>query len=823
MQEKRTRHRASGWAIIGLCALSLAAQARIKAVDPGELPELAPDEGLVVVAVDSNVPLHDVRFIKDGKVLGSGVMKHLEAGRSFGLYVASAGVYEWREAELFFGWKYKLSDDPEFTFKVEPGKITYAGDLLFRPLAGWRADVSVSNRGLAAIDWLQTQHPALYARYPLVYSGHYPDPFPAFYRQARASHAGASAPESVALKPPPSPGTLPLAVGTLWKPDRIVQASLNPTGNLLALHVRESDDAWGVELVDLAAGTATSISRSPVAFDSMEWSGDDNLLLSAGAADQLDKIMVVRIAADESGAHRYTLITLPRRGVLVDSLPRDRNRVLFGSLTRRGELMVHAIDISSQEAANRFRPMFRSRLNIGVEGDLAWFADGEGRLRMAVVKREDEYVLMHSRDGVFTEVMKLSGEDELEPVGLSYDAGVIYARTDRDREQRDLVAYDVASGKIARTLFSKPGVDVVSAIFDSHRDPIGVTYYQDGRLVSEYFGAGDDRIGRLLQQAFPGKTVTVVDRSRDGRQMILWVDSGDQPPALYHLDAAAHRASLVDASLPWLADVRFAPTEVVKFDGADGLAMEAFLTLPPGENKRPLVVFPHGGPIGIADTLHFDREVQFLASLGYAVLRINYRGSSGYGKAFREAGYHSYGTLIEDDIDAAIEHVLANYSLDAQRMCVVGSSYGGYSALVAAVRWPQRFRCVVSISGVSDRALFFTASDSGRSEEGRKLLEKIIGDPNADLAQMQETSPLYRYQDIQVPVMLVHGLEDRRVDYEHTRRMLRMLDLAGRTPVGLEFQGEGHGFEKAENIEKLWNGVAGFLRQHLGDPNTAAP
>lgn len=823
MQEKRTRHRASGWAFIGLCALSLAAQARIKAVDPGELPELAPDEGLVVVAVDSNVPLHDVRFIKDGKVLGSGVMKHLEAGRSFGLYVASAGVYEWREVELFFGWKYKLSDDPEFTFKVEPGKITYPGDLLFRPSAAWTANVSVSNRGLAAIDWLQAQHPTLYARYPLVYSGHYPDPFPAFYRQARASHPDASAPESVALKPPPSPGTLPLAVGTLWKPDRIVQARLNPAGNLLALHVRESDDAWGVELVDLAAGTAAPISRSPVAFDSMEWSGDDNLILSAGAAGQLDKIMVVRIDTGKTAAQRYSLIALPSRGVLVDSLPQDRNHVLFGSVTQHGELMVHAIDISSQKAANRFSRTFRSRLNTGIKDDIAWFTDGEGRLRMAVVKRDDEYVLMNKRDGVFAEVMKLSGEDGLDPTGLSYDASIIYARTDRDREQRDLVAYDVASGKIVRTLFSKPGVDVVSAIFDSHRDPIGVTYYQGGRLVSEYFSAGDEHLGRILQQAFPGKTVLVADRSRDGQQMVMWVDGGDQPPALYHLDAAARRASLVEISAPWLADARFAPTEVVKFDGADGLAMEAFLTLPPGENKRPLVVFPHGGPIGIADTLHFDREVQFIASLGYAVLRVNYRGSSGYGKAFREAGYHSYGTLIEDDIDAAIEHVLANYPLDVQRMCVVGSSYGGYSALVAAVRRPQRFRCVVSISGVSDRALFFTASDSGRSEEGRKLLEKIIGDPNADLAQMQETSPLYRYQDIQVPVMLVHGLEDRRVDYEHTRRMLRMLDLAGRTPVGLEFAGEGHGFEKAENIEKLWNGVAGFLRQHLGDPNAAAP
>src|SRR5690554_1497508 len=217
-------------------------------------------------------------------------------------------------------------------------------------------------------------------------------------------------------------------------------------------------------------------------------------------------------------------------------------------------------------------------------------------------------------------------------------------------------------------------------------------------------------------------TVNTVERSQDGQVMILWADAGDQPPRLYHLDVARRKASLVGSSQPWLEGWTFAPTEVVAFRAGDGLEMEAFLTIPHGDVDRPLVVLPHGGPIGIADTLHFDPEVQFIASLGYAVLRVNFRGSAGYGRAFREAGHGNLGTLIEDDIDAAIRHVLERYSLDAERMCVVGSSYGGYSALVAAVRWPERFRCVVSIAGVSDRALMFTASDSGRSSEGRRVL-----------------------------------------------------------------------------------------------------
>ena len=197
-------------------------------------------------------------------------------------------------------------------------------------------------------------------------------------------------------------------------------------------------------------------------------------------------------------------------------------------------------------------------------------------------------------------------------------------------------------------------------------------------------------------------------------------------------------------------------------------------------------------------------------------------------KAFREAGHRGFGTAIEDDIDAAIKHAIAHYPLDGERMCAVGSSYGGYSSLVSAVRWPERFRCVVSIAGVSDRVLFFTASDSGRNAKVRELMEERLGDPHSDLAAMLETSPAFHHERLRVPVMLVHGKEDLRVDFEHTLRLQRLFALDGRHAVGLVFDREGHGIVDIDNIEKAWHGIAGFLRQHLdgarpGQPSAAAP
>jgi dipeptidyl aminopeptidase/acylaminoacyl peptidase len=305
------------------------------------------------------------------------------------------------------------------------------------------------------------------------------------------------------------------------------------------------------------------------------------------------------------------------------------------------------------------------------------------------------------------------------------------------------------------------------------------------------------------------------------------VEGSDQPPLLYALDVARGEASLLDSAAPWLENKRFAPAEVLSVKSRDGLPVEAYLTLPTGPGKHPLVVHPHGGPVDVRDDRMFDPEVQFLASLGYAVLQVNYRGSDGYGKAFREAGRNQWGAGIEDDIESALNAALSKYPLDPQHMCVVGASYGGYSALESALRWPARFRCVVSIAGVSDRVLFFTASDFSQGAKGREGAEREIGDPKTELDQMLATSPLYHYRDVKLPVMLVHGREDVRVDYEHSRRLVRMLNIAGRKPVMLSFDKEGHGLDAMDDIDTAYQGIAGFLQEYLGGatatPAAAAP
>ncbi len=804
-------------ALIALLILLLAgsAQAALRAIAPGERVALAANEGLLLIAIDSDGSLARAE-LRDSGLRRSQVFEEPATGRSHRLFAATAGDYRWREAQLHDEPRIAL-DPKQFDFSVKAGVVTYAGDLVVRRDRSDPERVVLANHGLGALDWLAAEHPLVSRGVDFVYAGSAPDPFVPLYRSQRDLQA-AQAQRKTEPPPLPSSGTLPFDIATLWQPPRVTQARINPAGTIAAL---QDDDLWAVEFFDLRSGKKIATSHSAEPLVSMAWADDDTLATTAGESGEPQRVQLLSVLQIGGGEFAVDSVEVPRRGFVIDTLPDDDDHLLFATPSR-GQLLVHRMDISDQRAVDRFRPRLATRLNRGAADDVAWYTDGAGNLRLAMVRRPDGYVLVAARNGQYDEVLSLTGKDAFDPYGASFDASELYGVTERDRAQRELVVFDVASRKVTKTLFAKAGVDVEAPIFDAQRNPIGVTYYERGRLQSEYFAPTDRRRFQQLRQAFADSTVSVLDRSADGRQLVVSVDAPDRPAQLFHFDTASGKSTWLADSLPDLAGRRFLPSQTVSLRSRDGLPIEAFLTLPDAAAKSALVVLPHGGPIGIADRQRFEHEVQFLAALGYAVLRVNFRGSDGYGKAFREAGYRNYGTGIEDDIDAAIEHVLARFPIDGERMCVVGSSYGGFSALVAAARWPERFRCAVSIAGIADLGLMFTASDAGRSERGREVLERIIGDPHAQQQPLRDTSPLYLASAIRAPVMLAHGREDARVDFEHFARMQRMLTLAGNPPTTLAFDDEGHGVDHSENLVALWSGIAGFLRQHLAPVSIAS-
>jgi dipeptidyl aminopeptidase/acylaminoacyl peptidase len=224
---------------------------------------------------------------------------------------------------------------------------------------------------------------------------------------------------------------------------------------------------------------------------------------------------------------------------------------------------------------------------------------------------------------------------------------------------------------------------------------------------------------------------------------------------------------------------------------------------------------PHGGPIGMADVRGYSSDVQYLARSGFAVLQVNYRGSGGYGRRFQEAGHRQWGRGIEDDIETAVDHVLASGRVDGGRMCVVGASYGGYSALMMVIREPKRYRCAASLSGVTDIALLFNVDSVTGGEILTSQMEKIVGDPDRDYEEMRRYSPVYRADEIEVPIHLAHGEWDRTVDLDHLIRMKLALDLAKTPAQATIYAKMGHGFASREAAVRHWLNLYAFLAQHL--------
>jgi dipeptidyl aminopeptidase/acylaminoacyl peptidase len=789
------------------------ARATLREIQPGEQVEPTADEGLLVVSVDTDFALGGVRIQRVGS-LAATLVRDVKTGVDARLYLATAGDYYFDHASVSATGHYQYDlGEKRYRFSVKPATVNYPGDLLLRNSGGWHARIALANRGLRAMDWLDSTFPAV-AALPFAFAGAYPDPFPAFYQAARRTHPGKPAPATA-----PGAGKPPVDIEDLWREDRVRLVRLSPDGALVAV-VLQDKDAWSVDLVDVRRGTSRQLAKVAAPIAQAIWKSERTLVLGIGAYSDRLLIEVLALADLDAPQPRVTTMAFGRTGAIVDVLPHDPAHLLFSTRSSNGRLVVQKVDLSSQKTIDATDFSEAKRLNRGVADDRAWFTDGRGELRAAIASKDGVATLFHGSGGMFVPV-KLPGEPgDFIPYGLSADGSLLYGVTDEGRAQGELVAFDPKAGRIVSTVFSKPGVDIELPLFDDSHEPVGVAYYVEGRFSTEYFDPVRKRLDARIAQAFPGESALVVDHDAALSHAILVVESPTRPPAYFHLDLQSRQASLLYEGRPWLAGHAWSRTHVVHTQGTDDLPIEAYLTLPetPAGKRRPLVVMIHGGPVGVRDSVGFDPDVQLVASLGYAVLQVNFRGSEGFGRAFREAGNGRVGTMIEDDIDVALDAALERYPLDRERVCAFGASYGGYSSMISAVRRPTRFRCVVSMMGVSDAPLMFTASDATWSEYTRRYWQDVLGDPRTDMDALQEHSPLYRYEQLRAPLLLIHGHEDRRVDFEHTRRLARMLGLAGRPPQLVEIMDAGHGITTAAQRALVYPALVKFLHDHLGEP-----
>lgn len=317
-----------------------------------------------------------------------------------------------------------------------------------------------------------------------------------------------------------------------------------------------------------------------------------------------------------------------------------------------------------------------------------------------------------------------------------------------------------------------------------------------------------------VMKQFPGNVASFVDFSRDNQKVLISI-AGDRNPGQYFLlDRKSNSISKILDSYEGIDSNELAQTRVIEFDTRDGQRLSALLTVPAsGNSPFRMVVMSHGGPFGVADYWGFNADAQFLASRSYAVLQVNYRGSGGRGDDFERLGYRQWGGKIMDDIASGVQWAIEQQVADKARICTYGASFGGYAALMNPIRYPDLYRCAVGYVGVYDVAYMATKGDIDDTKRGRHYVEETVGtDPEKNRIE----SPVHNVDKLKIPVLLIHGKDDRRVPLIHFKVMSEALKKAGRPAETLLKDAEGHGFYAEENRIELYEKLESFLSRHIG-------
>ena len=444
----------------------------------------------------------------------------------------------------------------------------------------------------------------------------------------------------------------------------------------------------------------------------------------------------------------------------------------------------------------------------------------DGTLRAALARREDRQSLHLRRpDGSWAQVDERHWRDAgaVQPVHAAADGRLFGLAQHGDK--RALFVLDPETGRPAREpMLESPDFDLAPHFISSRDGLLGVRYLVDGEATL-WLDESMKALQQRIDQRLPGR-VNRVDPPRHGDSPWVLVQSwSDRQPLMalvFHRETG--EVLRLGSSHPEIEPRAMGRTELHRIPARDGLPLPAWLTLPADEAKgpRPMVLLVHGGPWVRGAQWRWDPEVQFLASRGYAVLQVEFRGSTGFGARHFEAGIGQWGQAMQTDLADAARWAIARGTADADRIAIMGASYGGYATLMGLVTDPGLYRCGVAWVGVTDPMLLFSVDWSDITGESKRYgLTTLIGDPVADAERLRRASPLRRAAEIKSPLMLAYGAWDLRVPLVHGEKMREALKSHGARHEWVVYDNEGHGWSRAENRVNFWTRVEAFLAREL--------
>ena len=515
------------------------------------------------------------------------------------------------------------------------------------------------------------------------------------------------------------------------------------------------------------------------------------------------------VAVDADGKNLVDLTPFEKvRAGIVDDLYDDDDAMIVSLNRRNPEVFdVYRVDLNTKELT----------LIAENPGNVTgWVTDHTGCIRLALVTDGVNSSILHRPDENtdFKTVITTNFKEQIQPLFFDFDNKLLFASSNINRDKAAIVRVDPATAKEESVIFQHPEVDVSGLGWSRKRKIYTEVQFVTWKRERKFFDAEMKSIQKDLEKQLPGYEVDLQSSNKDENIFVVAAWSDRTMGTRYLYEAASKKLTKLAEIAPWLPAGDLSEVKPITYEARDGLTIHGYLTLPHGGGKNlPLVVNPHGGPWA-RDSWGYNPEVQFLVNRGYAVLQINFRGSTGYGRAFWEASFKEWGKKMQDDVTDGVKYAIAQGIADPKRICIYGGSYGGYCTLAGLAFTPDLYACGVDYVGVSNLFTFLKTVPP-YWKPMLDMFYEMVGNPETDKALLAEASPVMHADNIRVPLFIAQGAQDPRVNVDESDQMVAALKKHGIPVEYLVKENEGHGFHNEENRFEFYEAMETFLKKYL--------
>lgn len=599
-----------------------------------------------------------------------------------------------------------------------------------------------------------------------------------------------------------------ISVDTFFKDPEQSFYHISPDGKFIS-YLKPTNGQLNIFVKSLSDNKVTQITKlNNQSIRYYFWAGNDKLFYIQ-EKDSLANFQSYIV--DKNGNNSLLVKTPPKTKIeVIDQVIKNNNSILVAVNDRVAEYFdVYKLNINTGER----------KLFIENPGNIIrWISDDNGNINLAVGSdgvNETIYFRSDSKQK-FKPVITNNFKSSLSPFGFTNQPYHIYALSNLNRDKLALVDFDCKTGKEDKVIYENPDADIMDVVFSKTLKKLAYVTYEINKRQNYFLDDGYKEIYEQIKTLIPNQEIKIVDNDQYENKFIVRTFTDKNPGAYYLYQSNTNKLQKLADVNPQINTAEMCEMKPISYKSRDGLTIYGYLTLPKGriEKNLPCIVFPHSGP-SQRNSWGYNNEVQYLANKGFAVLQVNYRGSIGYGKSFRNAGYKQWGKKIQDDIADGVSWITNNGIANPDKIGVYGSGFGGFSALNQAIYYQKLYKCAASYSGYINLFTYLKGFPA-YFKPYQQMMNEIVGNPESDIDYLKYSSPIFQIEKIKLPLLIGQGGRDSRVNVNETNQFVKELRKRQIDVTYILHENENHQFKDAKNRLTFYKQLADFFEKQLG-------